>query len=578
MSDEDSQSRMEEVDEKEESEHLNSESDACQEDKTTSTIENELDNTAEDMMTDMKLEDTIDELHELRSPKPDFNWIYHIEIYPWNADDMTENFVRLIKLSQFSQVCMRKKDMGKETSDTEKVNDKLSGRLRIGCLHLYTDTSQNAKNIMRSATWKTMSAKELTFEITKQGSNPEQIETATLKLDTYMATKSRFRDKPKGELKDRSAKVSNIPGTISRDFLDVVFSRAYPVVEGTTIREYLKEKEGKSQQRLLEIKDFNGSLDFDCLCRGSCRAFVLAHRNVSINGQKLAIVANDKETMVVPPFTHELSSKQQNTAETGVNAVKPQSANMLPRGVKCVNIPGFTREPAAINYRGRGLGRVAVVPQRPATATLIRSGAGMPVPMTGRQKMNEKMKRNNFGMAAGGAALSGVAGFIGNRGPLINSVGDSFKQELESLQNQLERSTQALEAKIAMLQQSTQVAAYYQGDVLEEGDWDEDDYNYGAGYGQADYFLDETQYGTNDTHGFHFNVHHSGRPKSGSFLNAASNVGQIAAQKLHHGVQQGFPNTGQILHPGSAALMRGDNRRVGRRGRGQMRGGASNYW
>lgn len=61
-----------------------------------------------------------------------------------------------------------------------------------------------------------------------------------------------------GELKDRSAKVSNLPGTISREFLDVVFSRAYAVIGGTTVREYLKDKEGKLQQKLQELQDFNG--------------------------------------------------------------------------------------------------------------------------------------------------------------------------------------------------------------------------------------------------------------------------------------------------------------------------------
>lgn len=44
-------------------------------------------------------------------------------------------------------------------------------------------------------------------------------------------------------------------------------------------------------------------------------------------------------------------------------------------------------------------------------------------------------------------------------------MGDSFKQEIASLQNELERSTQALEAKIAMLQQTTQTGAFYEGNV-----------------------------------------------------------------------------------------------------------------
>lgn len=61
-----------------------------------------------------------------------FNWTYHIEIYPWNADDMTENFVRLIKLAQFSQIFMRKKGVGKESGDGEKVDDKLPARQRKG--------------------------------------------------------------------------------------------------------------------------------------------------------------------------------------------------------------------------------------------------------------------------------------------------------------------------------------------------------------------------------------------------------------------------------------------------------------
>uniref|UniRef100_A0A0B6ZJV6 Uncharacterized protein n=1 Tax=Arion vulgaris TaxID=1028688 RepID=A0A0B6ZJV6_9EUPU len=121
---------------------------------------------AEELMTDMKLEDDID---EVRGKEPDFSWSYHIEIYPWNADDMTENFVRLIKLAQFSQIFMKKKGIGKDNDGTEKIDDKLPGRQRKGCLHLYTDTWQNAKNIMRSATWKTMTAKQLTFEITKCG-------------------------------------------------------------------------------------------------------------------------------------------------------------------------------------------------------------------------------------------------------------------------------------------------------------------------------------------------------------------------------------------------------------------------
>ncbi|KAK0048502.1 nucleolin [Biomphalaria pfeifferi] len=553
----------------------------------------EFDNTAEDMMTDMKLEDEID---EVRSDKPDFNWLYHIEIYPWNADDMTENFIRLIKLAQFSQICLRKKGVGKETDDSEKADDKLSGRLRIGCLHLYTDTSQNAKNIMRSATWKTMAAKQLVFELTKQGPSPGQLETATLEVDTYLVSKSRFRDKPKGELKDRSAKVSNLPGTISREFLDVVFSRAYAVVEGTTIREYLKEKEGKSQQRLLDLKDFNGWMDFDCLGRGSCRSFVLAHKSVTINGQKVSIEANDKDTMVVPPFTQAETSTKPDVKATApdfnaaqnkarVTSAKIQGPSQPVRLMKAAMIPCILKDTFPNNFRGRG--RASVVPQRPATASFIRAGPGMPVPMTGRQKMHEKLRRNNFGTAALGTGLLINPGTVGNRGSVLNPVGDSFKLELESLQNQLEQSTQALEAKIAMLQQqSTQAAAYYHGNILTEGDWEDEELNYNIGYSDDSYVLGDTCYASDETLDYHYAPQTAvrlQRPMSGSYVNTAANIGTLSAYSARQGIQPRGFSVGQMsavpkLGQSSSAAWRGDQRRVGSRGRGQFREAVTNFW
>ncbi|XP_059174512.1 uncharacterized protein LOC131954770 isoform X2 [Physella acuta] len=404
--------------------------DQMKEAKLEKNAANDLDETTEVLMTDMKLEDEID---EIRETEPGFNWTYHIEIYPWNADDMTENFVRLIKLAQFSQIFMRKKGTGKESGEGETIDDKLPARQRKGVLHLYTDSWQNAKNIMRSATWKKMAAKLLSFDIIKKGPEVGQIETAHLELDTYLASKARFRDKPKGELINHSAKVSNLPGTISREFLDVVFSRAYAVIGGTNVREYLIEKEGKLQQKLNEIKDFNGTLDFDCLRRGSCRAFVLAHKSVLIDGKNICIEAKDKETM-----------------NAGANKMPEKETVTTTQGAR-------DRKP----------------------------GPGMPVPMTGRQKMNEKMRRNNFALAAHHSGMYPMPGhLLGARGPVPNSVGDSFKQEIAFLQNELERSTQALEAKIAMLQHTSHEAAFYDGNinVYDTRDWLNEDIGYAYRY------------------------------------------------------------------------------------------------
>ena len=51
-----------------------------------------------------------------------FKWTYFIEIYPWHADDMTDKFVKLIKLAEFARVVMRKKkDSNEKTTSEEKT-------------------------------------------------------------------------------------------------------------------------------------------------------------------------------------------------------------------------------------------------------------------------------------------------------------------------------------------------------------------------------------------------------------------------------------------------------------------------
>ena len=45
---------------------------------------------------------------------------------------MTENFVRLLKLADFTQIFMRKKGVSKENGEAESVDDKLHDRQRKG--------------------------------------------------------------------------------------------------------------------------------------------------------------------------------------------------------------------------------------------------------------------------------------------------------------------------------------------------------------------------------------------------------------------------------------------------------------
>ncbi|RUS88423.1 hypothetical protein EGW08_003819 [Elysia chlorotica] len=493
---------MEEVEEAEENELLGGE----EENHADTSATDDLEETPEDLMTDMKLEDEID---ELRQTDPDFQWTYHIEVYPWSADDMTENFVRLLKLADFTQIFMRKKGVSKENGEPESVDDKLHDRQRKGSIHFYAENLQSAKNIIRSSTWKAMISKQLTFEITRRQPGSNVLESAYLEVDTYSACKCRYRDKPKGEFKDRTAKVSCIPGTISREFLDVVFCRAYAVTGGSSVKEYFKEKDGKLQQKLSQIKDFDGSLDFDCLSRGSCRAFVTAHKNVYIEGQRISIVANNKETMVAPPAAPCVAPSAVNYAAIVGKRKLPNAEvpELLPHFPEMdtkpqVHVPpsraslthqtlgrvamathgsqagrgGMTREPSglAMSGRGRGMARSALPPQRPLSTTMIRSGPGMPVPMTGRQKMNEKMRRSNQGLLPGPPVSSGTFSTQGGqmvpRNAMTASLGESFKQEIAALQKQLQQNTAELEAKIAMLRESTNSGAYYEES---DGIWDE---------------------------------------------------------------------------------------------------------
>lgn len=121
--------------------------------------------------------------------------------------------------------------------------------------------------------------------------------------------------------------------------------------------------------------------------------------------------------------------------------------------------------------RGRGIGRSTLLTQRPANNAISRSGPGMPVPMTGRQKMNEKLRRNNLGISPGPPVSCSMSNSQGGlsvpRSAISSSLGESFKQEIALLQKQLQQNTAELEAKIAMLRESTHSAALYE-------EWDED--------------------------------------------------------------------------------------------------------
>jgi len=436
------------------------------------------------LMTDMKLEDSTD---EFRNTEPGFKWTYFIEIYPWHADDMTDKFVKLIKLAEFARVVMRKKKDSNEKTTSEEKTKPI--RQRMGCLQFYLQSRQSAKAVMRSLTWKTMTAKEFTIEITRRDPSSDtnvDFETAYMEVNTYPLCKCRFREKGTGELKDRSTRVSKIPGEITRGFLEVVLTRAFPVVGGAADKSFA----AKPFQKLEDNEDFKGVLEYDCMSRGSARSFVQAHKRIILNGQELTIAAVDEQTMVEPTqpipdpnkskkkeVKKKVPSSQDEFQAKGTRGSRGRGTRGAWRGSRGGLDRGALGSRGYEDFSGYQGGIQPLI--RPFTSPMPRNGPGMPLVMTGRQKMNEKLRT--------GIRVTGPG-----------SIGDSFKAEISNLQNQLTQSTQALQEKIALLQGREE---YYESDMSTayderpasyndraggydswSHDWDEEDYGYDSSY------------------------------------------------------------------------------------------------
>lgn len=338
---------------------------------------------------------------QFKNDEPNVSWIYFIQIYPWHSTDMSEKFVKLIRLAEFARVVMKKKNLNeksavedKTTTDAENktatdIEDKITTNdvdktttdaqpqsPKMGCLQFYITSRQSAKAVMRSMTWKSMTAKQLTVEITyRDPTNGEaDFETAYMELDTQALCKCRHRDKVIGELTDRSIRVSNIPGGITRGFLEVVLSRAYPIVGNKADKSFTATATDR-MKKLQDIEDFKGTLDFDCMTTVSCRSFVQAHKQIILNGQDLIVAAVNEKTMVEPinpvivPNQPKKKNRKKNKARSETRggwqgATGGGGRGAFGSGQKNFNFnPGFTS------------------PMQP-----FNNGSGIPhTPMTGRQ-------------------------------------------------------------------------------------------------------------------------------------------------------------------------------------------------
>lgn len=422
--------------------------------------------TAEEVETVINL-DIDNKAEEFRSIEPDFDlqWTYFIEIYPWHDEDMNEKFIKLIRLSDFCRVAMRKKKRSHEKADTgeEKTKqashekndgddvetEKTHNTRKMGCLQFYFIDQRSAKHVMRGLCWKSMATKQITVEITRRDPANKSLpfETAYLELNTYQLCKCRFRVRATGELKDRSTRVSNIPGEITKGFLEVALTRATAVFGDASD----KSVAANPLQKLEDTHDFKGILEFDCMTRGSARAFVQAHKRVVLNGQECTIVAVDEKTMEepIPSIPNPNSKKCRKTRLK--NAAK---ANLVADQVEENGTWG----------RGPPVGKQQAKGNKPFLPK--RNGPGRhPEPMTGRRKMNMKMQRE-IGFESPNPytnSVSGSADWMVHRGrpmPMtdlytdINSIEDTDSgsvAQIAHLHTQLTASTMALQNNFALL-------------------------------------------------------------------------------------------------------------------------------
>nr|KAG5709495.1 hypothetical protein BaRGS_023177 [Batillaria attramentaria] len=156
-------------------------------------------------------------------PTGDVKWQWHIELYPIATEDLLlDNFSKLCSTATYSQVVFRE-----PTADVKK-----------GEAHFYAEDVQTAKTLIRTACCKRLAyQRPYIYIYRRKDENSEEFETAVLRLDLLEAAKIRWdrQKRSKGEPATRIVKVSNVPVGTSKDFLSVVFARAYRVKMDTVM-------------------------------------------------------------------------------------------------------------------------------------------------------------------------------------------------------------------------------------------------------------------------------------------------------------------------------------------------------
>ncbi|KAL8565052.1 hypothetical protein ACOMHN_003428 [Nucella lapillus] len=295
-------------------------------------------------------------------------WTWHIEMYPITPEDsLLDNFIKIVGTSEQCNVIFRTTENGEKKGEA----------------HFYTNDSQAAKVVIRTICCRKFSAVR-PFVYLYYKPEEGEIETASVRLDLIEAAKMRWDRQRKniGDPSTRVAKVSEVPLSTSKEFLNVLFARAFhikresdeseaaaakKVIEAseksqeTNNEEDKEDEKEESEEEDQEIGEFNGNLTIDCVSRTSLKGFLLGYRKVIIGSNLLNVKALSVKDFDMEDLRKEVwgERRQQGRQRGGRGGGGGRGARGNP------------------NRGGRGDYR-----------SNNRGGI-----MTGRQKMEEKMRR-----------------------------------------------------------------------------------------------------------------------------------------------------------------------------------------
>ncbi|KAK7111909.1 hypothetical protein V1264_011460 [Littorina saxatilis] len=393
----------------------------------------------------------------------DTSWTWHIEMYPLSPEDaQLENFVKMLNVATQGHIVIRTNEQGEKKGE----------------VHFYTEDAHAAKTLMRTICCRKFTHfRPHIYLYRKKEGEGEEYESASLRLDLIEAAKMRWdrQRKNKGEPASRIATVSEVPVSTSKEFLNVLFARAYHIkresdeseaeeakkakeadendeskAESSATAEKKEEKdddEDKDENNEEEeelVGEFNGKLTIDCCSRTSLKGFLLGYRKVVIGNNLLSIKPLSSEEFDVDALRKEVRAKRRYEAIHGKEWVPVTQAE---RGYR--NDDASAEGKSYNNKEGRGGGRGrGGRGGRGAVAGGRGGGGARGGVMTGRQKMNEKSMRRGFGRDSRDGRDVGPRG---GRGASRGGGGGGYREEMRYLQSQLQMNTFELQRQIASL-------------------------------------------------------------------------------------------------------------------------------